>query len=85
MRTISRTVVAVIVGVLSLLAATLPAPAITGGTEDTNNTYSNVGLVLFYQPDGRFRCTGTLVEPRVVLTAGHCVTPPYEVNSSGTR
>jgi hypothetical protein len=72
MRTISRTVIAAIVGVVSLFALALPAPAITGGTEDTNNTYSNVGMIVFYQPDGRFRCTATLIAPRVLLTAAHC-------------
>ncbi|HEY3437376.1 MAG TPA: trypsin-like serine protease [Actinotalea sp.] len=49
-----------------------PASAITGGTVDTTNIYSNVGLVVFYEADGRFRCTGTLVSPTVVLTAAHC-------------
>jgi secreted trypsin-like serine protease len=56
----------------ALLAAALPAAAITGGTEDTSNTYSNVGMLVFYQPDGRFRCSGTLIDERVFLTAAHC-------------
>jgi secreted trypsin-like serine protease len=71
-RRISRSLTLAIVGVGALLATIVPASAITGGTEDTGNTYSNVGMVVFYQPDGRFRCSGTLVAPRVVLTAAHC-------------
>jgi hypothetical protein len=73
MRTLFRSVLAVVVGVGALVALTVaPSGAITGGTEDTTNIYSNVGMVVFYQPDGRFRCSGTLVAPRVVLTAAHC-------------
>jgi Trypsin len=73
MRTAFRSVVAVVAGVVAFMAvAAAPTGAITGGTEDTTNIYSNVGMVVFYQPDGRFRCSGTLVAPRVFLTAAHC-------------
>lgn len=71
-RRISRSFTLAVVGIGALLVTVVPASAITGGTEDTGNTYSNVGMVVFYQPDGRFRCSGTLVAPRVVLTAAHC-------------
>lgn len=71
-RRISRSFAVVVVGVAALVASLVPATAITGGTEDTANRYSNVGMVVFYQPDGRFRCSGTLIAPRVVLTAAHC-------------
>ena len=72
MRKLPRSLVVAFIGAGTLLLPTVPASAITGGTEDTANVYSNVGMVVFYQPDGRFRCSGTLVAPRVVLTAAHC-------------
>jgi hypothetical protein len=66
-------VLAVASFVTALVAAT-PAMAITGGTPDTVHT--NVGLVRFTTPDGRFRCSGTLISQTVVLTAGHCTEGP---------
>jgi V8-like Glu-specific endopeptidase len=51
-----------------------PAGAIVGGSPDTVHT--NVGLIRFTTADGRFRCSGTLVSARVVLTAGHCTEGP---------
>ena len=72
MRKIARLGAVAVIVAGALLTMAWPSDAITGGTEDTANTYSNVGLIVFYQPDGRFRCSGTLIAPRVVVTAAHC-------------
>ena len=58
--------------VLGMLAASaLPAAAITGGEID-GNQHPNVAMIVFYQPDGRFRCSATLASPTVLITAAHC-------------
>jgi hypothetical protein len=58
----------------SSLVPAASAGAIVGGTPDTVHT--DIGLVRFTTADGRFRCSGTLVSARVVLTAGHCTEGP---------
>jgi len=67
-------VLASAVGVLSLVVGTMtfaqPAVAITDGQRDVVHT--NVGVIRFNTQTGRFRCSGTLISPTVVLTAGHC-------------
>jgi hypothetical protein len=54
-----------------VVASAAPAAAIVGGDLD-GERHPNVALIYFYQPDGRFRCSATLVSPTVLVTAAHC-------------
>jgi hypothetical protein len=68
-----RRLLAGLVALLLALMLVAPAAAITGDfVEDFEHPY--VGLVVFYDENGEFlwRCTGTLLTPTVLLTAGHC-------------
>jgi hypothetical protein len=51
--------------------------AITGGELD-GNAHPNVAMIVFYQPDGRFRCSATLVSETVLVTAAHCTDGPWQ-------
>ena len=63
---------AFLVGTAALLLAVVgTSRAITGGQLD-GNAHPNVAMIVFYQPDGRFRCSATLVSPTVLVTAAHC-------------
>jgi secreted trypsin-like serine protease len=61
----------VLMTALATLGMQSPATASTGGTAD-GNAHPNVGILFAYSDGVRFRCSGTLVSPTVVLTAGHC-------------
>jgi len=64
-----------ILGVLGLVlvVSVLPAAAITGGDLDGEG-HPNVGLMIAdIDGEPQWRCSGTLIAPRVFLTAGHCV------------
>ena len=55
---------------LVLLGASQPQ-AITWGQPD-GNEHPEVVAILFQRADGFYSCSGTLLSPTVVLTAGHC-------------
>jgi hypothetical protein len=65
---------------LVILLALVPISvvyAVTNGQPDGNN-HPYVGMITFYDQGGTYlwRCSGTLIAPNVVLTAGHCVSDP---------
>jgi len=72
----SSYLVAVYAALTSLLAT--PALAIVGGEID-GEQHPNVGMFYFTQDGTRFRCSGTLVCPTVVLTAAHCTAGSADV------
>lgn len=59
--------------VLILVVSVLPAAAITGGELDGEG-HPHVGMMIAdIDGEPQWRCSGTLIAPRVFLTAGHCV------------
>jgi hypothetical protein len=56
------------------VVAASPAGAVQGGTFDAANTYGYVAMSVYYDADGvpLWRCSGTMISPRIYVTAGHC-------------
>ena len=63
-----------------LLTPGIPVAAITWGEPD-NGEHPHVGTLLFVQNGvGYYSCTGTMIAPRVMVTAGHCVEEYGNIN-----
>lgn len=72
---------ALLVGLVASALVASPAMAITTGQPD-NGEHPYVGQLIFYVPDEQdprfsdpgawFNCSGSLITPTIVLTAGHC-------------
>jgi secreted trypsin-like serine protease len=65
------------------LAVVVPMRAITDGELDGNRHPAVVLLLMEVNGKPAFRCSGTLLSPTVLLTAGHCAGEPGEF--SGMR
>jgi hypothetical protein len=66
---------------IAWLVAAGQAQCITFGERDGDD-HPYVGTLLFVQSgEGFFSCTGTLLNPTVMLTAGHCVEGNGELNN----
>lgn len=72
-----RRLAAAIVATAAILVMAMPAAAITNNYQP-DNEHPFVGLAVFYDANGDFiwRCSGSLLDSTVFLTAGHCADAP---------
>jgi secreted trypsin-like serine protease len=58
--------------VLLAIAAAPPATAIIGGAAAQTGTFPSLAYVVDFQGQYAYQCTGTVIAPSLILTAGHC-------------
>lgn len=84
LRTVS--ILAFVLMLVMVFAAASPARAITDGELDGDGHPHVVLIIADVDGSPAWRCSGTLISPTVVLTAGHCVSNyPDEGEVTGAR
>ncbi|MEO6565756.1 MAG: trypsin-like serine protease [Casimicrobiaceae bacterium] len=79
----NRRILTLAASFVALTAVAMPALAITDGKLDGEDHPYVVLLLMEENGKPRYRCSGTLLSPTVLLTAGHCAGAPGEF--SGMR
>jgi len=64
----SRWLMLLLAACAALAVSAAPSSAIVGGNNASQDEYPSVAKITF----GLFSCTGTLIAPDTVLSAGHC-------------
>ena len=77
--------ISILIAMLLLLAVVIPASAITDGELDGTDHPHVVLLLMDVGGEPAFRCSGTLLSPTVLLTAGHCASNYPDEPYSGMR
>ena len=78
-----KLVFVMVAALMTMIATASPGGAVTYGEPD-DGEHPYVGFMIYFDPTagGWFSCTGSLLDPDTLLTAGHCV---YGVGTDGAE